>query len=64
MMTRHLLALHKFYGELAGVRIARKHIGWYVSKLAGGKSLPSNLISWKVRLISNRFLQQFFQRPS
>ncbi|WP_242111498.1 tRNA dihydrouridine synthase DusB [Luteimonas aquatica] len=25
----HLRALHAFYGEIAGVRIARKHLGWY-----------------------------------
>ena len=25
----HLQALHAFYGEAQGVRIARKHLGWY-----------------------------------
>jgi tRNA-dihydrouridine synthase B len=25
----HLEALHGFYGEAMGVRIARKHLGWY-----------------------------------
>jgi tRNA-dihydrouridine synthase B len=25
----HLEHLHAFYGELSGVRIARKHLGWY-----------------------------------
>jgi tRNA-dihydrouridine synthase B len=25
----HVAALHEFYGEAAGVRIARKHLGWY-----------------------------------
>ena len=25
----HLAALHTFYGEYMGVRIARKHLGWY-----------------------------------
>ena len=29
MMNRHLQALHQFYGPEQGVRIARKHIGWY-----------------------------------
>ena len=29
VITRHLQALHKFYGETRGVRIARKHLGWY-----------------------------------
>ena len=29
ILLGHLQALHAFYGELAGVRIARKHLGWY-----------------------------------
>lgn len=27
---RHLILLHDFYGEVTGVRVARKHIGWYL----------------------------------
>jgi len=29
VLLEHLHALHRFYGEPAGVRIARKHLGWY-----------------------------------
>ena len=29
ILLGHLEHLHAFYGELAGVRIARKHLGWY-----------------------------------
>ena len=29
ILLGHLHALHDFYGEQAGVRIARKHLGWY-----------------------------------
>lgn len=29
VLVEHLHALHDFYGETAGVRIARKHLGWY-----------------------------------
>ena len=29
VLLAHLEHLHAFYGELAGVRIARKHLGWY-----------------------------------
>lgn len=29
VLLAHLEHLHGFYGELAGVRIARKHLGWY-----------------------------------
>ena len=30
ILCGHLEALYAFYGEPAGVRIARKHLGWYV----------------------------------
>jgi tRNA-dihydrouridine synthase B len=29
ILLRHLQHLHGFYGEHSGVRIARKHLGWY-----------------------------------
>ncbi len=29
ILTEHLRHLYKFYGEYSGVRIARKHVGWY-----------------------------------
>ena len=33
----HLKELHAFYGELPGLRIARKHIGWYLAAFADGE---------------------------
>ena len=35
IVRQHLHDLHAFYGEPAGVRIARKHIGWYTRALPG-----------------------------
>jgi len=29
VMRTHLTRLYQFYGERTGVRVARKHIGWY-----------------------------------
>jgi tRNA-dihydrouridine synthase B len=34
----HLEGLYALYGEELGVRIARKHIGWYVRTLPGGEA--------------------------
>ena len=34
----HVQALHGFYGEHAGLRIARKHIGWYLKGRPGGEA--------------------------
>ena len=30
ILLQHMLALYEFYGEYMGVRIARKHVGWYL----------------------------------
>jgi tRNA-dihydrouridine synthase B len=38
IMLAHLRELHAFYGEEAGVRIARKHIGWYAKGRAGAQT--------------------------
>ncbi|MCG8668902.1 MAG: tRNA dihydrouridine synthase DusB [Pseudomonadales bacterium] len=36
VMMEHLSSLHSFYGEYLGIRIARKHLGWYVQNLPEG----------------------------
>ncbi|ORU92500.1 MAG: tRNA dihydrouridine synthase DusB [Cycloclasticus sp. symbiont of Bathymodiolus heckerae] len=33
VIIRHISDLHQFYGEIMGVRIARKHIAWYFSHI-------------------------------
>jgi tRNA-dihydrouridine synthase B len=38
VLSDHLLNLYSFYGELSGVRIARKHIGWYIKNRQGAES--------------------------
>lgn len=41
----HLSALHEFYGESAGVRIARKHLGWYAKAQRGNPDLRARFNS-------------------
>jgi len=38
IVAGHLADHYAFYGEAAGVRIARKHLGWYAQQLAGGEA--------------------------
>jgi tRNA-dihydrouridine synthase B len=45
IIIRHLESLHAFYGEELGVRIARKHLGWYGRHLDGSPGLPSRLLT-------------------
>ncbi|CAG1772522.1 partial tRNA-dihydrouridine synthase B, partial [uncultured bacterium] len=35
VLLHHLDDLYSFYGEVTGVRVARKHISWYTKGLAG-----------------------------
>jgi len=35
IILHHLGSLYSFYGEESGVRIARKHLGWYCGQLLG-----------------------------
>ena len=38
VMLRHLTNLYLFYGEYMGIRIARKHIGWYCKNRPNGEA--------------------------
>ena len=37
ILLEHLAALHVFYGDVMGVRIARKHVSWYLATLPGAR---------------------------
>ena len=36
MVRNHVQSLHEFYGEFMGLRIARKHLGWYLQQSPRG----------------------------
>ncbi|TDO98730.1 tRNA dihydrouridine synthase DusB [Marinomonas balearica] len=40
-VVEHVRALHQFYGDFMGVRIARKHVGWYLKTLVDTSSFRS-----------------------
>ena len=41
LVINHVNALHQFYGDYLGVRIARKHVGWYLQTLADNTQFRS-----------------------
>ena len=43
LIVEHLVDHYAFYGEVDGVRIARKHLGWYTSKLVGGDAFRARI---------------------
>jgi tRNA-dihydrouridine synthase B len=44
IMTTHLCNLHEFYGDVAGVRVARKHIGWYAKDRPGAAAFWAKVV--------------------
>lgn len=42
ILLDHLAALHAFYGDVMGVRIARKHVGWYLATLPGAREFRAS----------------------
>lgn len=44
IMLDHLNDLYRFYGERTGVRIARKHLGWYCAGLEDSTTFRSQVV--------------------
>jgi len=43
VMLGHLHDLYEFYGDLTGMRVARKHISWYTKGLAGSAAFRHHM---------------------
>ena len=43
VILQHLTGLYELYGEHTGVRVARKHVGWYSKHLESGEVLRSRV---------------------
>jgi tRNA-dihydrouridine synthase B len=43
VMLEHINDLYGFYGDIAGMRVARKHISWYTKGLAGSAAFRHNM---------------------
>ena len=44
VLMQHLADLYAFYGEETGVKVARKHIGWYTKGLVGSANFRHGLM--------------------
>jgi len=60
VMREHLKRLHAFYGPVHGVRIARKHIGWYLKNQPDNKHVLYNLMRVKTAKEQFQLLEQQF----
>jgi tRNA-dihydrouridine synthase B len=59
---RHIAELHAFYGEGKGVRVARKHVGWYLAGLPGGMAFCQDLYRVENASEQLKMLEGFFDR--
>jgi tRNA-dihydrouridine synthase B len=60
LLCDHLLDHYDLYGEFAGVRTARKHIGWYVRSLPGGESFRDGMNALETCESQHAAVAQFF----
>ena len=60
VMLGHLHDLYEFYGDLSGMRMARKHISWYTKGLAGSASFRHNMNTLQTIELQLRAIDDFF----
>lgn len=61
ILIEHLLALHDFYGERMGVRIARKHVGWYLQSHDIGKQFRKRFNAIECAREQQDEIQRYFE---
>jgi len=60
VLITHLHALHQFYGDYLGVRIARKHVAWYLQSMQDSKTFRSSFNKLDSRDKQLAAIEQYF----
>ena len=60
VMLEHINDLYGFYGDVAGMRVARKHISWYTKGLAGSASFRHNMNTLDTIDLQQTAINDFF----
>ncbi|AMQ88687.1 tRNA dihydrouridine synthase DusB [Marinobacter sp. LQ44] len=60
ILSEHLAELHGFYGEKMGVRIARKHVGWYLQSHDQSKQFRKRFNAIDDALEQKDSIEQYF----
>ena len=60
VMLAHINDLYGFYGDIAGMRVARKHISWYTKGLAGSASFRHNMNTLDTIDLQQAAINDFF----
>ncbi|MGA8052713.1 MAG: tRNA dihydrouridine synthase DusB [Burkholderiales bacterium] len=62
VLAAHLAELYAFYGRETGVRVARKHVGWYTKGLAGAAAFRAVLNTLDTCEAQAAAVDRFFAR--
>ena len=62
IMLGHLREMHRFYGENAGVRVARKHLTWYCKNLKSAEEFRYRVVRVDTASEQIRLTQEYFDR--
>lgn len=62
ILLGHLDALHAFYGEVQGVRIARKHLGWYAKDRPENEAFRHVVVRAETASEQRRLTIDYFDR--
>lgn len=60
VMLEHLHDLYAFYGELTGMRVARKHISWYTKGLSGSAAFRHHMNTLQTTELQLQSISDFF----
>lgn len=64
ILLEHLDELYRFYGEVTGVRVARKHIAWYSRGLADSAGFRQAMNRLETAQMQRQAVDEFFQRAA
>lgn len=64
VIRQHIEAIHAFYGDYLGVRIARKHVAWYMGDNPANRDLKAAINRAECPTQQNNLLTDFFNTPS
>tara|TARA_R110002096_G_scaffold120812_6_gene261784 strand:- start:2113 stop:3114 length:1002 start_codon:yes stop_codon:yes gene_type:complete len=62
IMLDHLNELHRFYGDITGVRVARKHLTWYCNSLANAEDFRHQVVRVESASEQIRLTECYFER--
>jgi len=64
IMLGHLSDLHRFYGDVTGVRVARKHLTWYCNRLENADAFRHQVVRVERASDQTRLTKEFFRNLS